>query len=620
MIAKFFNYTSRTSLVLSLVLASSCKKMNESRPESTKQRPPFDIVFAQCFAPQGNGGNWAATLSWVSEQINVRVQEANSLSQQGKRVGLYLGCMTGGSSGSVTTAVLSSVLSNKNILPTKSAQDILSPEEATLVARALRYVAFSVDLNLRELVLFFGQALWTQGSNFINQNALQPLIEKLFGKETPHWWKGATVDPSKILVDFAATVHLASTLTPELINKTISSALSGAELKAYESRAVKLVHELPEFSSMDEVTRLSNYDFDSFSKGLEKQTQFIGQASDSFVARQFALGDYARRHLADLSRNGGNYKLKTTIDTPLAEGLCTITMAALKRKKEDLQTLPMYPSLTPVVFCDQRTIRKILSSALYRQHVQSGHPYASRYVLAVVPSIRGALVPSIREPNMMVPLRSPLSGGELEVREFYYPAWDKEKNGAFTFSLMNAGKVQIGQTEFAPQLGVAGGFPDRRVSAWMISYFLFDTVKQQLASQAGEVRTVISLFGRDNKRSAQAFHKDAVQKVFSPSEQEGSRNLNDWMSFTDAYCDTMATHLQTSFQGKIENVVVDWEVSRLPAAQQPGGASRLLVVRSTNATRSQTIHPTVPMKLVFDPLVKTEGSSTSNGTNPCKEQ
>ena len=158
------------------------KKMNESKTESTKQRPSFDVVFAECFAPQGNGGNWAATLSWVSEQINVRVQEAISLSQQGKRVGLYLGCMTGGSSGSVTTAVLSSILSNKNILPAKSAQDILSPEEATLSAKAPRYVAFSVDLNLRELVRFFGQAFWTQGSNLINQNAL----ENLFGKDTPH--------------------------------------------------------------------------------------------------------------------------------------------------------------------------------------------------------------------------------------------------------------------------------------------------------------------------------------------------------------------------------------------------------------------------------------------------
>lgn len=594
--------------------------MNESKPESTKQRPPFDVVFAQCFAPQGNGGNWAATLSWVSEQINVRVQEAISLSQQGKRVGLYLGCMTGGSSGSVTTAVLSSILSNKNILPAKSAQDILSLEEATLVAKALRYVAFSVDLNLRELVRFFGQAFWTQGSNLINQNALQPLIENLFGKDTPHWWKGATVDPAKILVDFAATVHLAATLTPELINKTISFALSGTELNAYASKGVKLVHELPEFSSTDEVLRLSTEDLASFSKGLEKQTQFIGQASDSFVAKQFSLGDYARRHLADLGPKGGSYKLKTTIDVPLAEGFCTITMAALKRKKEDLQTLPMYPSLTPVVFCSQNTIHKILSSALYRQHVQSGHPYASRYVLAVVPSIRGALVPSIREPNMMAPLRSPLATGDLEVREFYYPAWDKEKNGSFTFSLMNAEKVQMGQVEFAPQLGVAGGFPDRRVSAWMISYFLFDAVSQRLSSQASEVRTFVSLFGRDNKRGGPAFHKNAVQKIFSPSEQEGSKNLNDWMSFTDDYCDTMATHLQASLQAKIENVAVDWEVSRLPAAQQPGGASRLLVVRTTNATRSQTIHPSTPMKFVFDPLMKTEGSSIISRTNPCKEQ
>ncbi|MEN9809344.1 MAG: hypothetical protein RLZZ488_911 [Pseudomonadota bacterium] len=609
-----------TSILSALLVVSACKRNGDAQPAAQSSPKNYDVVFAQCLAPQGNGGNYAATLTWVGEQIHVRIAEAKSLAQKGKRVGIYAGCMLGGSSGSVTTAVLSAILSNKNLLPNKTSQDVLSIDEATLIANAMRFVAFSVDLNLRELVRFFGQAFWTQGSNFINQNALQPLISNLFGKDTPHWWKGATVDASKVLVDFAATIHLASTLTPQLVNKTISSAIANAELKAYQAQGVRYVHELPEFESLKEIEALTDQNHEELSTGLQKQTQFIGQAADDFVAKQFSLGDYARRHLVDLGAKGGNYKLKKTIDAPLATGLCTTTMATLVRSNESLQKQPMYKNLNPVVFCSKETINRILSSSLYQKHIAEGHPFATRFILASVPTIRGGIVPSIREPNMMAPLRSRLADDELEVSEFYFPAMDKELNGSFTFTPMNARQVKKGATEFVPHLGVAGGFPDRRISAWIASYFLVDAVTRHLSAKAAEVRTTLSLFGRDNLRSNPAFHKNAVKNVFSASPSEGDQNLADWMSFADSFCDTMGSHIENTLKGKIENVIVDWEVSKLPAAQKPGGASKLLVVRAINATRTQTHSIARNTRLVFDPLLKTEQSSRLFQSNPCKEQ
>jgi hypothetical protein len=221
---------------------------------------------------------------------------------------------------------------------------------------------------------------------------------------------------------------------------------------------------------------------------------------------------------------------------------------------------------------------------------------------------------------MMTPLRSRLADDELEVREFYFPAMDKELNGSFTFTPINARQVKHGMTEFVPHLGVAGGFPDRRISAWIASYFLVDAVTGHLSAKASDVRTTLSLFGRDNQRSAPAFHKNAVKNVFSASASEGDQNLADWMSFSDSFCDTMGSHIENTLKGKIENVIVDWEVSKLPAAQKPGGASRLLVVRAVNATRTQTHSFEKNMKLVFDPLIRTELSSRILRPNPCKEQ
>ncbi|MBM3382673.1 MAG: hypothetical protein FJY29_09570 [Betaproteobacteria bacterium] len=609
-----------TVIFMASISLTACKRNTDAQPNVQSNTKSYDVVFAQCLAPQGNGGNYAATLTWVGEQIHVRIAEAKSLAQKGKRVGIYVGCMLGGSSGSVTAAVLSAILSNKNLLPSKTSQDILSIDEATLIANSMRYVAFSVDLNLHELVRFFGQAFWTQGSNFINQNALKPLISNLFGNDTPHWWKGATVDASKVLVDFAATIHLASTLTPQLVNKTISSAIANAELKAYRERGVRYVHELPEFESLKEIEATTSQSHEELSIGLHKQTQFIGQAADHFVAKQFSLSDYARRHLVDLGPNGGNYKLKKTIDASLATGICTITMAALVRSKEALQNQPMYRNLNPVVFCSKQTIDRILASALYRKHIAEGHPFATRFILAAVPTIRGGIAPSIREPNLMTPLRSRLANDELEVSEFYYPTMDKELNGSFTFTPMNARQVKKGTNEFVPHLGVAGGFPDRRITAWIASYFLVDAVTGHLAAKSAEVRTTLSLLGRANLRSAPAFHKNAVKNVFSASATDGDQNLADWMNFADSFCETMGSHIEKRLNGKIENVTVDWDVTKLPAAQKPGGASKLLVVRTINATRTQTHSSEKNTKLVFDPLIKTERGSRQFQPNPCKEQ
>ena len=64
-------------------------------------------IVTQCLAPQGNGGNWAATIGWMSEQIQFRI---NSLKTPKESTLLNLHCISGGSSGSVSTALLMTIM------------------------------------------------------------------------------------------------------------------------------------------------------------------------------------------------------------------------------------------------------------------------------------------------------------------------------------------------------------------------------------------------------------------------------------------------------------------------------------------------------------------------------
>jgi hypothetical protein len=574
----------------------------------------FDVLLAHCFAPQGNGGNWASTLGWMSEEIHLRIVEAEALQKSGRSVGIHLGCMVGGSSGSVAAATLSAVLENKNLLPGRTAQSPLSIAEATKAMRAIRFVAQAADLNPGELARFYIQVLLGEG-----QKKVHDAVDKVVPSNSKEWWTGSTVDPKRMLVDFAGSVRLAATLTPEILDKGIGAALKGSQLEGYTKHSVKLATELPNFPALNLVPDAQSSEGKILAAGFEEQSKFLKTSGDNFLRSQFGIGEYASRYLSDLSAKGGASKLKQTLDAQFGDGICTISMALIARSEQDTREIPDYKKLSPTVFCNEATIVKIVSSSLYQKHIKENHPYASRFVLAAVPTLRGGIVPSIREPNMMVPLKSPLGSGELEVRRFYNPKWDKDVNGKLTFGLMDAKKVRIGSQDIVPHVGVAGGFPDRRIAAWIGSYYLMDNIQGRLSKLAGEVKVTFGLFGRDNKRNNPAFHKIAVKDVFSSSPDIGARNLQDWLGFADSWCDTMGGAMQSKYKAKIGNVTLNWEVSKVPAAQKPGGASNQLVVKSINATRTQVGKHLKGIGAVFDPEVGSDHVPHLVSPNGCKE-
>ena len=80
-----------------IVAGVSCKARQFNQGARTKGAgTEGGQIIVQCNAPQGNGGNWASFLGWLSEQWRVRARDARSLEKSsGSAIKLDLRCMSG---------------------------------------------------------------------------------------------------------------------------------------------------------------------------------------------------------------------------------------------------------------------------------------------------------------------------------------------------------------------------------------------------------------------------------------------------------------------------------------------------------------------------------------------
>jgi hypothetical protein len=575
-------------------LSMSCQQnIDQSRVQGTedaKGRP----VYLQCDAPKGNGGNWASSLGWISEQWLLKAEVAEHAGGL-----LYLHCMGGGSSGSATALVVMNLLRNENLFASKAKiPSLLTPLEAKMAASALRFVAMSTDLNLRERANFFLGLLHNK------------ITEQVFPKSNPEWWKKQQTKPDDVLVDFGSVLVLARYLTKEMVTLPVEKALgSNASLISLAKKHnVKTVIDFPRVAQAVSVDEPSYRPLEEL---VTKQVTFVGKLSDDFLVEYFKSKNltYQNRFSEQLKKLPEN-PINKLLAEELAPGFYTFTMAALLKDKSEMSWSvgPEYSKQKAIIFCSEETAKLILNSSWYQKHIQQGHKFASRYAFAVT-DVRGALVPSIREPEMMEELHGDLKN--QGIKKLYVPEFDLEKNGKYTFELHEI------NAEVNPYYTVAGGFPDRRIAGWVQPYLANEIAKTRLKGM--NVRGELGLFGLPDNRSKDNFQTVAIRNFFSgpvPAKGDiqatekwrakGQAQVQDFIAWQEALFPTFEPEFaSSSAQWSFKTVALNWDVTKLPAFLT--GSAKTLVARAINSVREQ-YEPSplggAPSHSVFEALPK----------------
>lgn len=416
---RFFRpVASLIALVATTALIPACKQRTFNTRQSSAasdDKPSFVIV--QCVAPQGNGGNWGATLGWVAEEWMLRAdqaQEAESTGGHGKDSSwINLACAAGGSSGSGVTNVIMALLRNEALFSnsvesarTRRSKGFYTPSETKLLARALRYVAMGVDLNATETadfaLLLIEQTLLGRASrNPVFQN-IESFLARVRGRAMGFekaksvcsstmgvgWWSGQAAEPCDAVVNFGKYAWLAKYVSRAMIDESVD-ALGEFSTLARQSK-MGSISDLPQLGTVTRVKAnpglipsFQNPSYEMLVKLGAKQSNVMGRKLDALLAAQTpahfkgAFGSQTFNHrqfpsvVVEGAKNVQPDAHPISVDilaTAPSTGFYTITTATVTPKaKFDPKAMPRYEDVRYVVFGNEETMRLIAGSALLKK-------------------------------------------------------------------------------------------------------------------------------------------------------------------------------------------------------------------------------------------------------------
>jgi hypothetical protein len=381
------------------------------------------------------------------------------------------------------------------------------------------------------------------------------------------------------------------------------------------------------------------------------QAYYAGSYVDGLVARDpLNKASFSKQFAAAAKAQGGGGALAESLRQPLDPGYFTFTAAGLswdvdpktpKREREFYKTAPTFDALRFVIFSDKSTAAAIRKSPLYveqsklcKASSQQEQIPVCRFVIGEIEHRVHSMLPSVREPGLMAELYAPgysVTAGiteHLGVKRFFDP------NKAQAGKTLEEAVLDLKQSASNPAgkslyFAVAGGWPDRRVGAWMLMYYL-DTllsndpdygVKAQFAKALG-VSTAepglvasVSIFGKPDSTAdakllnanvndaglLQKFDVKQVSSVFSKGSSSEMPLLDSAVSRTSraSYLNMMGLFYGffTGESGRLDRdgipvqlmeTMNNWDLSEvkgLPAYLAIGsdsGASRYLLSLSHN--------------------------------------
>lgn len=183
----------------------------------------------------------------------------------------------------------------------------------------------------------------------------------------------------------------------------------------------------------------------------------------------------------------------------------------------------------------------------------------------------------------MASLSGPPNENELEIDSIYDPEIDLKINGKRRYKAVSAEGFLLNGRHQNIGLGIIGGFADRRIAAWMMSYYYLDKIEELEQSKLSS-KNSLTMFGLPDERKLDKFDTYLIKNDLAGSGHLAEQYLKDWSLFQFNWFETF----KLIFHRKkvlISMVAFNFDLSVIPAAIDR--KSRYLVPMAANITRLQ---------------------------------
>lgn len=552
----------------------------------------YDVILNVCGSAQGNGYNWASTLSWLSTSLLNAYEEARALEARGMRVGIRASCFSGASSGSGVATVYDAVLSNSNLADdyqdgyghfTRRAPDrILSPDEALRASKTLRYIALGADFD----------TLFTAST--IARISIQNLGNIARVGRDNIW--GEQMSGRTVAVDFATYILFGRFVPWDVINEELTMGEGIlAEFQFRDFSSPDVVRALSAMGRVTDLLDISEEVFNSLSEQDLKKLRELFQTVSAHIQTRLQdtnreiydhFGDrrYVLRRMENPNPNAETFNsnpLQRVLAEKPGNGSMTLTLAMLFNSEDELNTARStgaefdFADLRTLVFMNEETANAILSSPEYQELVRTGDEFTKRFMIAVVDQKFYQLNPSIREPGLLNALYGRFDN-KLGIKAIYDPQGVRRLSFELNSHLADRSAFVI------------GGFPYEEINSWITN--LYHLQVPRLLAEEGvdvtDIRSISNLFGstaQDTRRDSTFAARQLRSSLFNQGDENGIgfRNIDEWERWVAAWYESVVPYMN-EHGVHIIRTKMDWDIRPTPAALF--GLSRVLVSKGHNAT------------------------------------
>ncbi len=553
-------------LLLGMLLSCrTVKPLESSSLLASNSSLKVQEVIALCFATQGNGNYFAATLGWLAESIDQRAKEAEAREiLSGQRVGLTLNCAGGASSGSFAILVLSRLLQNQKLRETPINEEIITPRDAKQIAAGIRYVALSSDVNAYEFAVGAGQAI---------QQYIGGQIERIpypYKKSnTVQWWTDQVLNPDLMVIHFSSMLLLADQLDASHLREGwIDSRFNTEEKKLLIGLQSTAISDL---QNLDQHPLEADPSFRVHRSIASKQAATIGRSSETLVTSLFSLGAYKGRFFNGLYEKA-HPLFRNILEAPPQDGMCSFMFGAMVANESSVPlTLPPFLSLHPVAGCNAGTLKDMRSHAQKNPNLGQG---LQETYWGEVKNNRALMALSIREPRLMPETYGPIQNPPIEIRQLMTTSSSDDLAAA------------------SPWFLDLGGFVDRRTIAGRLNGY-FRAKVASLQDRGIRVWPHWELFGKPDE--AGSYGLRVLQNLFSKDAVEYQSFLASWENDLKNSCAQLQEPIGSTAVD-VTTTAFNWDsVGRLP----PLNWTDIYVARAANARRLQIAGYSGPW--AFDP-------------------